>query len=236
MIAEWWKQAEAHKVLPLDDRFGPRFAENAARTHHRRQFIFHKGVGHIPTEVAPDVRGRSYLIEADVTMKPGDHGVLIAHGDATSGYSLYLQDGYLVHDLNIGGEHQIVRSGQPVPPGDHVLGLHMLQEGKRVATLLIDGKPCGSAPCTYGFFTLVSWSGLDIGLDRGSPVSTYEAPFTFTGELRKVDDHHEPRPGARRRRRRQQRDGAAVGQRAALLRCSLRRHAQPCGRASTSLS
>ena len=186
MIAEWWKQAEAHKVLPLDDRFGPRFAENAARTHHRRQFIFHKGVGHIPTEVAPDVRGRSYLIEADITVKPGDHGVLIAHGDATSGYSLYLQGGYLVHDLNIGGEHQIVRSGQPVPPGDHVLGLHMLQEGKRVATLLIDGKASGRAPCTYGFFTLVSWSGLDIGLDRGSPVSTYEAPFTFTGELRKV--------------------------------------------------
>ena len=185
-IAEWWKQAEAHKVLPLDDRFGPRFAENAARTHHRRQFVFHKGVGHIPTEVAPDVRGRSYLIEADVRVKAGDHGVLIAHGDATSGYSLYLRDGHLVHDLNIGGEHQIVRSEQAVPPGDHVLGLHMLQEGKRVATLLIDGKPFGSAPITYGFFTLVSWSGLDIGLDRGSPVSTYEAPFTFTGELRKV--------------------------------------------------
>jgi len=186
MIAEWWRQAEAHKVLPLDDRFGPRFAENAARTHHRRQFVFHKGVGHIPTEVAPDVRGRSYLIEADVTVKAGDRGVLIAHGDATSGYSLYLQDGHLVHDLNIGGEHQIVRSDRPVPSGDHVFGLHMLQEGKRVATLLIDGKPSGSAPCTYGFFTLVSWSGLDIGLDRGSPVSTYDAPFAFTGELRKV--------------------------------------------------
>jgi arylsulfatase len=186
MIAEWWKQAEAHKVLPLDDRFGPRFAENAARTHHRRQFVFHKGVGHIPTEVAPDVRGRSYLIEADVTVKSGDHGVLIAHGDATSGYSLYVQDGHLVHDLNIGGEHQIVRSAQPVPPGEHVLGLHMLQEGKRVATLLVDGKPVGSGPCTYGFFTLVSWSGLDIGLDRGSPVSTYDAPFIFTGQLRKV--------------------------------------------------
>ncbi len=186
MIAEWWKQAEQHKVLPLDDRFGPRFAENAARTHHRRQFIFHKGVGHIPTEVAPDVRGRSYIIEADVTIKAGDHGVLIAHGDATSGYSLYVEGGHLVHDLNIGGEHQIVRSKRPVPSGDHVLGLDMRQEGKRVATLLIDGEASGSAPITYGFFTLVSWSGLDIGLDRGSPVSTYEAPFTFTGELRKV--------------------------------------------------
>ena len=29
----------------------------------------------------------------------------------------------------------------------------------------------------------VSWSGLDIGMDRGSPVSQYAAPFRFTGEL-----------------------------------------------------
>src|SRR5690349_8395186 len=29
MIAMWWDEAEKHQVLPLDDRFGPRFAENA---------------------------------------------------------------------------------------------------------------------------------------------------------------------------------------------------------------
>ena len=32
----------------------------------------------------------------------------------------------------------------------------------------------------------ISWSGLDIGRDRLSPVSHYEAPFAFTGKLRKV--------------------------------------------------
>ena len=31
-----------------------------------------------------------------------DHGVLIAHGDATSGYSLFVRNGRLVHDMNIG--------------------------------------------------------------------------------------------------------------------------------------
>ena len=41
--------------------------------------------------------------------------MLIAHGDVTSGYSLYVKDGRLVHDMNIGGEHQIVRSDRPVP-------------------------------------------------------------------------------------------------------------------------
>jgi arylsulfatase len=36
------------------------------------------------------------------------------------------------------------------------------------------------------FHNFISWSGLDIGRDRGSPVSHYEAPFAFTGKLRKV--------------------------------------------------
>ena len=37
-----------------------------------------------------------------------------------------------------------------------------------------------------GFHTLISWSGLDIGRDRGSPVSDYVAPFAFTGKLSRV--------------------------------------------------
>ncbi|UGX90076.1 hypothetical protein G6321_00029985 [Bradyrhizobium barranii subsp. barranii] len=37
-----------------------------------------------------------------------------------------------------------------------------------------------------GFHTLISWSGLDIGRDRGSPVSHYEAPFEFEGRLLRV--------------------------------------------------
>ena len=113
MIKLWWSEAEKHNVLPLDDRFGPRFAENAARFHGaRNQFTFHAGMGHVPTDVAPDVRSRSYTIEAHVEIgEEGAEGVLIAHGDATSGYSLYVKDGLLVHDLNIGGGHEIVTLG-----------------------------------------------------------------------------------------------------------------------------
>ena len=53
-------------------------------------------------------------------------------------------------------------------------------------TLLIDGEPAGSVQTKLGFHTLISWSGLDIGRDRGSPVSHYAAPFEFTGELLRV--------------------------------------------------
>ena len=199
MIKLWWREAEKHNVLPLDDRFGPRFAENAARFHGaRHHFTFHAGMGHVPTDVAPDVRSRSYTIEAHVEIDGSAEGVLIAHGDATSGYSLYIKDGVLVHDLNIGGGHEIVRSTRKVPSGAHRLGVHIERlvrkeppaKGARTGiseyTLLIDGEPAGSLQTQLGFHTLISWSGLDIGRDRGSPVSHYDAPFEFTGKLLKV--------------------------------------------------
>jgi hypothetical protein len=53
-------------------------------------------------------------------------------------------------------------------------------------TLLIDGVPAGCICSQLGFANFISWTGLDIGRDRGSPVSHYQAPFAFTGKLIKV--------------------------------------------------
>ena len=187
MIKLWWSEAEKHNVLPLDDRFAARFAENAARFQGaRNKFTFHAGMGHVPTDVAPDVRSRSYTIEAHVEIgERGAEGVLIAHGDMTTGYSLYIKDGLLVHDLNIGGGHEIVTSNRKVPAGAHRLGVHVERlvrkeppaKGSRTGvtsyTLLIDGEPAGSIETQFAFNNFISWSGLDIGRDRSSPVSHY---------------------------------------------------------------
>jgi arylsulfatase A-like enzyme len=199
LVELWWREAEAHKVLPLDDRFAQRFIENAARFHGARtHYVFHAGMGHLPTEVAPDVRGRSYLIEAEARIDRGAAGVLIAHGDATTGYSLYMRDGHLVHDMNIGGEHIVMTSGRAVPAGERRLGVRvrrLTREAKPTMatgpglsefTLLIDGEAAGRIVTKLGFANFISWSGLDIGRDRGSPVSHYDAPFEFTGKLVKV--------------------------------------------------
>src|SRR5436189_26176 len=78
-------------------------------------------------------------------------------------------------------------------PGVHVERLVRTEppaKGSRTGsteyTLLIDGEKAGSMQTPFGFHTLISWSGLDIGRDRGSPVSHYDAPFEFTGKLLKV--------------------------------------------------
>ena len=202
MIDEWWREAEAHKVLPLDDRFAPRFADNAKRFHGpRKRFVFHAGMGHVPTDVAPDVRNRTYTIEADARIDgPATEGVLIAHGDMTCGYALYIKDNRLAYDMNVGGVHHLIVSDRPVPAGNRRLGMRMRRnDGRNIATLLIDGEPAGGFETTVGFVSFISWSGLDIGRDRSSPVSHYEAPFAFTGKLRKVTMTDGRRPGARRR-------------------------------------
>jgi len=192
MISLWWEQAHLYQVLPLDDRFPERFAENAERhLGHRTNFTFWKGMGHLPSDVAPDLRSRSYQLDAHIQPSEGlITGVLIAHGDATSGYSLYLdEDGHLVHDLNIGGSHQIVRSPNPVPEGSTTLGFHMSRgtEGTTgVGRLLIDGSTVATHTTENIFFLMISWSGLDIGLDRGTAVSLYQSPNVFSGELIKV--------------------------------------------------
>jgi len=194
LVKLWWEEAETHNVLPLDDRFRERFVTNASRFHGaRKRYLFHAGMGHLPTEVAPDIRSRSYRIEADVLITDRCEGVIIAHGDATTGYSLYVQSGHLVHDMNIGGEHVIVMSGTPILPGERRLGVRVRRIGARPTenptnelTLLIDGAPAGSIRSRLGFLNQISWTGLDIGRDRGSPVSHYASPFAFTGKLIKV--------------------------------------------------
>ena len=190
----WWQQAETNQVLPLDDRFAPRFAENAERHRGgRTHYTFWPGMGHLPSDVAPDLRSRSYRISVDLdVLSDRDSGVLIAHGDATGGYSLYMDNGHLVHDLNIGGTHQLLTSPEPVLPGRRELAFVMQrqpQDDNSVigrASLRVDGVEVAELSTNSIFTLMISWSGLDIGFDRGTTVGNYASPFTFSGRLHKV--------------------------------------------------
>ena len=55
-----------------------------------------------------------------------------------------------------------------------------------VGRLRIDGSTVATHTTENIFFLMISWSGLDIGLDRGTAVSLYQSPYAFSGELIKV--------------------------------------------------
>ena len=175
------RQAEAHQVLPLDDRFAPRFAENAARCAGPSQAV------RVSCRYGPCAdrrcarRAQPQLHDRGRCRgrRPATEGVLIAHGDMTSGYSLYVQG------RPSGARHQYrrrrIKSCAPLPrcpAGNCRLGFRMLRvENKGTGTLLIDGdsRRRDERPTTC-FACCISWSGLDIGRDRGSPSRTTPAP------------------------------------------------------------
>jgi arylsulfatase len=80
-----------------------------------------------------------------------------------------------------------VRSDRPIDAGRRDLGFRMERvDGHGVGTISIDDVDVGTMETDHFFYTLISFSGLDIGLDRGSPVGHYAAPFEFTGTMRRV--------------------------------------------------
>ena len=100
--------------------------------------------------------------------------------------------------MNIGGDRYRVRSDRVVEAGVHELSFRMQrtpQPGafpRGVGTLFIDGTPAGVLETDRIFWLMISWSGLDIGLDRGTTVTDYDGsgryvgPFQFNGRITKV--------------------------------------------------
>lgn len=191
MVALWWAEAEAHNVLPLDDRtielFGTRFRDRSPHPTSRR-YTYYPPVTPLPGQVAPAIGGRSWDLDATIDRPAGAHGVLYASGTENSGLSLFVQDDRLVFDYNCFDDHQVAESDRPVPVGASVVGVRFRKEGRgATATLVIDDEPVGSVEIPFAMF-LMSSIGPSVGLDHGSAVSPrYRAPFPFEGDLHRVD-------------------------------------------------
>jgi arylsulfatase len=82
--------------------------------------------------------------------------------------------------------------GPVVAPGDHELTLRITCPGDDVwtLTLLVDGAEVASGTGFRLLMAMAPFEGIDIGIDRRSPVSwkVYEAhgPFPFTGTIHHV--------------------------------------------------
>jgi arylsulfatase len=136
------------------------------------------------------ISGRSFRIAVDLEHRNADEGVLVAHGGQESGYVLYVENGTLHLVQNA---HGVMRT-LPVTSLDGavqeiVVDVHAPGEARWDVTVSVDGTPASEGELVQlGWFA--PYEGIDIGIDRRSPVSwdLYErsGPFPYTGLLRSV--------------------------------------------------
>jgi arylsulfatase len=140
---------------------------------------------------------RSFAVEIEVDHRDGVDGMLLAHGDQGGGYAVYVEDGRLRFGYNHYGETSVTDAG-PLPAGSHTIVLQA-DAGEWFTwdfTLTIDGEEAGAAPDTPMLIGFAPFQGIDVGIDRRSPViweiHERHGTFPYAGDLRAVTY----RPGA----------------------------------------
>jgi arylsulfatase len=207
LIDLWFAEAEANKVLPLNDLQiignAKDFETFIAMEFHvpvppSGQYTYYPGTSEVPERSAANVHGVSYKVLAEVELTADSEGIIFAHGSRFGGHALFIKDGQLTYVYNFLGIPPQDRISAPAPTsGRHILGVEFTKErmgenreGIGPLTLYIDDQPVGESEIrtVLGHFSLCG-EGLCIGYDSGDAVSSDYAGsrFEFTGgEITKV--------------------------------------------------
>ena len=175
-------EASKYSAFPLDDRRVERFnADLAGRPqliHGNTQLLF-GGMGRLTENTMLVMKNKSYSVTAEIEVpKTGAHGVIIAQGGNTNGWSLYAKDGKLKFCYNLlGVKLTFVEGSQPIPADKHQVRMEFKYDGGGLAkggtvSLYVDGKKDGEGRLDMTIPMLYSADETcNVGRDEGSPVS-----------------------------------------------------------------
>lgn len=192
LLDEWWIDAEANQVFPLDDRMNTRKAMAVAK-NSRPVRVYRPGMARVDRFSVPDFTDRDYQIVAHARLRsPADEGVLLSVGSGFSGMVLYVRESRLVLEYVYDREDRfLLRSPEPLAVGSLAeMAFTFTVTGDRagVGRLLVNGAEVVSSAIPRVWPTPGLTAGLVCGRDVGSRVgSAYELPFAFTGELDRVE-------------------------------------------------
>ncbi len=194
LAAAWEAAAWAGQVYPLDEGAGLKYLQRPERSRILAEPV--TIVAGTPTlerwRSLQLLWFRACTIRVALDFKPGDAGYLVAHGDQGSGYGLYVLDDELCFVHNDGRGHLRKLSGGPVPAGAREVVAELAAPGQREwsVRLCIDGEERGRLDGVPMLFGMAPFEGIDVGMDRRSPVSweIYErfGTFAYTGALASV--------------------------------------------------
>ena len=193
----FWEEAEKHNVLPLLAGFSVFFGILPPLPTITTQ-TFYGDVQNIASGMIPRVYGRSYAIEAELSIpSEGAQGVIVAEADEMGGFSLWVDEkGLLHHSYSMMGvEHYKQVSTEPIPSGDVTVRMQFDADRQErsaggAVSLYANDRKIGEGRLEKTvFFRFSGYSGMDIGRDNGLVVDRAyadEAPYAFTGTVKKV--------------------------------------------------
>lgn len=190
LSAAFEQAARANQVYPLIA--GADLGEIAAPgVVENRTYRFLPGSGTVPAQVVqPLIADRDFTLRARFAYESGDQGVVAAVGDIHAGFLLYVDQGALRFTWN-GFGRRIGLAPTPLEAGPVEVELKVAkQSGRRaLGTLSVNGERVSEKPL-YPTFVNAPYEGLDVGIDRRSPVHSRLArrhgPFPYTGRIDEV--------------------------------------------------
>lgn len=204
MIDAWDDAAWRNRVYPLDE--GTRLIRALRPPDH--DALTH-AVTILPGSPTVEryrsqrvIGGRSFRITIDLDHQPGDQGILVAHGGQDAGYVVWIEDGQLWFEINEAGVPRRL-DPMPLPGACRQIVVDVTAPGGRVWNIDVsaDGGLGISATGLMQIFGFLPYEGIDVGLDRRSPVSweLYQrhGSFPYTGTITQVRyDPGDPAPDA----------------------------------------
>ena len=170
-------EAQRNHVYPLGPDFLKYKREQVGKLLADRHGVFtYTGVVRgISNDAAPPTNRLPFVMRAAFDAVANDTRVLVAHGGAMGGYSVYLKAGVPVYCYNLlGGEMTYVRGTSALPAGRHELTVQFRpdSQGGATVTLAVDrATPAQGTIRKLSTFLYEASDGFSVGLDQGSPVS-----------------------------------------------------------------
>ncbi|GAA4503849.1 arylsulfatase [Actinoallomurus oryzae] len=204
LAARWERAAWENQVFPLNEGSG---LQRARRPEREKAFA--RPVRLVPGTPTLEryrslmlVYRRSFRVTVDLDFAPGDRGVLFAHGGKSGGYSMSVDGDELTYVHNHSAEMTELALGAVTAGRQRiVLDVTALEGGTHVdVRVLVRGQVRGKADALPMPMGMAMFQGIDVGVDRGSPVSwarfDAEGTFPYTGTLHSVTwTPGDPAPG-----------------------------------------
>jgi arylsulfatase len=134
---------------------------------------------------------RTFRITVDWNYRPGDHGILVAHGGQEGGYVLWVEDDQLGLTINAFGTPLPIGLA-PIPSESERIDVHfeVIAPRRWRVRVDLDGTPVLTGDDVPQFAHFLPYEGIDVGIDRRSPVSwdlyRRHGAFPFTGTIHDV--------------------------------------------------